>query len=172
MTLDQLKTFLYVARLGGVRRAAQELNLSQPAVSARLLALETSLGASLLNRTPRGVSLTNEGALLVQLAEQLVFVHDEIRARLGDPAAAGGLIRIGAAETIAQSWLPTFVEAISADLPQAIVDLTVDISVNLREGLLARQLDLALLMGPVSHFEVENIALPEVPLTWLRQPGD
>lgn len=171
VTLEQLKTFLYAARLGGVRRAAQEMNLSQPAVSARLAALETSLGVTLFARSPRGVSLTNEGALLLQLAEQLVFVHDEIRARLGDPAAAGGLIRIGAAETIAQSWLPAFVREISEAFPRSILDLTVDISVNLRDALVARQLDLALLMGPVSHYGVENIPLPDVPLTWLRRPG-
>ena len=48
MTLDQLKTFLWVSRLGGVRKAAQEMNISQPAVSGRIAALEDPWGSSFL----------------------------------------------------------------------------------------------------------------------------
>ena len=55
MTLDQLITFLWVSRLGGVRRAAQEMNISQPAVSGRIAALEQSLGLQLFERAQRGV---------------------------------------------------------------------------------------------------------------------
>lgn len=168
MTLDQLRTFLAVARRGGVRRASEEINLSQPAVSARLAALEQSLGVSLFERSPRGVVLTRRGAALVELADQLLCVHETIRERIADPAATAGLIRIGAAETIAQSWLPAFVRALADAFPAATLDLTVDISVNLRDALLERRLDLALLMGPVSHYGVENIALPPFPLTWLK----
>ena len=61
MTLDQLKTFLWVSRLGGVRKAAIEMNLSQPAVSGRISALEKSLGVVLFDRTSKGLDLTTEG---------------------------------------------------------------------------------------------------------------
>ncbi len=50
MNFDQIKTFLSVARLGGVRRAAEALNLSQPAVSNRILALEEDLNLTLFER--------------------------------------------------------------------------------------------------------------------------
>ncbi|XWN30245.1 MAG: LysR family transcriptional regulator [Devosia sp.] len=171
MTLDQLKTFLWVARLGGLRRAAEQMNISQPAISARLAALEDRLKTPLFERTARGVSLTNKGALLLRFAEQIVFVEEEIVSRIANEAEVDGLMRIGAAETIAQSWLPDFLQVLAQEFPRLILDLTVDISVNLREALLTRQLDLAFLMGPVSDYRITNVPLPAFELAWLRRSG-
>ncbi len=171
MTLEQLKTFLWVARLGGVRRASAQMHVSQPAVTARLHALEDALQVRLFERTHRGMALTREGDLLRGYAEQIVFVQEEIRARVGSPTGWEGLFRLGASETVAETWLPRFLEQMSHTYPRLDLDLTVDISVNLREALMARQLDLAFLMGPVSAFNVDNLALPSFELRWYRAPG-
>ncbi len=168
MTLDQLQTFLWVARLQGVRRAAEQMNISQPAVTARLQALEDHLQVKLFERTTRGVVLTREGELLRGYAEQIAFVQDEIRQRVSDPTGLEGLFRVGASETIAETWLPRFLEQLNTDYPRLTLELTVDISFNLREALLAGQLDLALLMGPVSAYTVNNVALPSFDLGWYR----
>ena len=168
MTLDQLQTFLWVARLQGVRRASEQMNISQPAVTARLQALEDALQVKLFERTTRGVRLTREGELLRGYAEQIVFVQEEIRQRVSDPTGLEGLFRVGASETIAETWLPQFLEQLSLEYPRLDLELTVDISFNLREALLARQLDLAFLMGPVSAYTVNNIALPSFDLGWYR----
>lgn len=171
MTLDQLQTFLWVARLQGVRRAAEQINISQPAVTARLQALEDTLQVKLFERTTRGVVLTREGELLRGYAEQIGFVQEEIRQRVSDPTGLEGLFRVGASETIAETWLPRFLEGLSQQYPRLNLELTVDISYNLREALLARQLDLALLMGPVSAYSVNNVALPSFELGWYRATG-
>jgi len=171
VTLDQLQTFLWVARLQGVRRAAEQMNISQPAVTARLQALEDHLQVKLFDRTTRGVILTREGELLRGYAEQIAFVQDEIRQRVSDPTGLEGLFRVGASETIAETWLPRFLEQLSTDYPRLTLELTVDISFNLREALLAGQLDLALLMGPVSAYSVNNVALPSFDLGWYRAAG-
>ncbi len=168
MTLDQLQTFLWVARLQGVRRASEQMNISQPAVTARLQALEDALQVKLFERTTRGVRLTREGELLRGYAEQIVFVQEEIRQRVSDPTGLEGLFRVGASETIAETWLPQFLEQLSLEYPRLDLELTVDISFNLREALLARQLDLAFLMGPVSAYTVNNVALPSFDLGWYR----
>ncbi len=168
MTLDQLRTFLWVARLGGVRRAAARLNISQPAVSGRIATLEQALCQTLFQRRPGGLVLTRHGQMLLTYAEQMLFVEEEIRKRVADPSEAQGLFRIGASETIAQSWLPAFMKAFSDAFPRVTLDLTVDISVNLRAALLERGLDLAFLMGPVSDFTVENVALPSFDLQWYK----
>jgi DNA-binding transcriptional LysR family regulator len=55
-----------------------------------------------------------------------------------------------------------------ADHPRLTLDLTVDISLNLRAGLLERAVNLAFLMGPVSEFTVENVPLPSFDLTWFK----
>jgi DNA-binding transcriptional LysR family regulator len=170
MTLEQLKTFLWVARLEGVRRAAEQMNVSQPAVTARLHALEDSLRVQLFERTTRGVQLTREGMLLQGYAEKIFFVQQEILQRVADKSGIEGLLRIGASETIAESWLPLFLKRLSQAFPGLDLELTVDISLNLREALLARKLDLAILMGPVAEYSVANISLPSFDLSWFRAP--
>lgn len=168
MTFEQIRTFLWVARLGGFRKAADRLHLSQPAVSTRISNLEDELQVSLFERGPGELVLTKQGTLLLSYAEQMLFVEEEIRQRVANPAETEGLFRVGAAETIAQAWLPSFLKAFSEQYPRVNVDLTVDISLNLRASLLERRLDLVFLMGPVSEFSVQNIALPSFDLHWYR----
>ncbi|MCK0095559.1 LysR family transcriptional regulator [Yoonia sp. F2084L] len=168
MTFDQIKTFLWVARLGGFRRAGKRLNLSQPAISTRIANLEQELRVPLFERGPGELVLTKQGTLLLSYAEQMLFVEEEIKQRVANPSETEGLFRVGASETIAQAWLPDFLKALSEEYPRVNVDLTVDISLNLRSALLERKLDLALLMGPVSEFSVENVDLPSFDLHWYR----
>ncbi len=171
MTFDQLKTFYWVARLGGFRKASDHLGLSQPAVSTRIGTLEAELGVAILERTTKGVTLTKQGALLLGYAEQMLFVQEEIVKRVANPSEIEGLFRIGSSETIAQAWLPDFLKAFGKEYPRVSIDLTVDISGNLRNSLLQQDIDLAFLMGPVSEFTVENIALPKFHLHWYKAKG-
>jgi DNA-binding transcriptional LysR family regulator len=172
MTFDQIRTFLWVARLGGFRKAAARLHLSQPAVSTRIANLEQELRVSLFERGPGALVLTKHGTLLLTYAEQMLFVEEEIKQRVANPSQTEGLFRVGASETIAQAWLPDFLKAFSERYPRVNVDLMVDISINLRADLLERKLDLALLMGPISEFSVENVALPPFDLHWYRAAGN
>ena len=168
MTFDQIRTFLWVARLGGFRKAANRLFLSQPAVSTRISNLEQELRVQLFERGPGDLVLTKHGTLLLSYAEQMLFVEEEIKQRVANPAETEGLFRVGASETIAQAWLPDFLKAFSETYPRVNVDLTVDISLNLRAALLDRRLDLVVLMGPVSDFTVQNVDLPNFDLHWYR----
>lgn len=168
MTFDQIRTFLWVARLGGFRRAADHLHLSQPAISTRIANLEEELRVPLFERGPGALVLTKHGTLLLAYAEQMLFVEEEIKSRVANPSEAEGLFRVGASETIAQSWLPAFLKAFSEAYPRVNVDLNVDISLNLRAALLERRLDLVFLMGPISEFTVANVALPAFDLHWYR----
>lgn len=174
MTFEQLRTFLWVARLGGFRKASDSLHLSQPAVSTRIANLEDKLAAKLFERGPGELILTKKGQQLLGYAEQMLFVEEEIKQRVANPAETEGLFRLGASETIAQAWLPSFIQAFNAQFPQVNVDLTVDISLNLGASILERRLDLAFLMGPVSEFSVKNVALPQFELHWYKssQMGD
>jgi DNA-binding transcriptional LysR family regulator len=171
MTFEQLKTFYWVARLGGFRRASEQLSLSQPAISTRVSTLESELGVVLFERTPKGVALTKSGTMLLGYAEQMLFVQEEIVKRVANPSKIEGLFRIGSSETIAQAWLPEFLKAFSNEYPRVNIDLTVDISGNLRNSLLQQDIDLAFLMGPVSEFTVENVDLPKFDLHWYKAKG-
>lgn len=168
MTFDQIRTFFWVARLGGFRMAAERLHVSQPAVSTRIANLEDELRVQLFERGQGQLMLTKHGVQLLAYAEQMLFVEEEIKQRVANPSETEGLFRVGASETIAQSWLPDFLQAFSALYPRVNVELTVDISLNLRADLLQQKLDLGFLMGPVSEFTVNNIELPPFDLHWYR----
>ena len=64
VNLEYYRVFYYVAQTGSLSRAAEQLSVSQPAVSQSLRQLENTLGTSLFTRTSRGVKLTKEGELL------------------------------------------------------------------------------------------------------------
>lgn len=101
MTFDQIKTVLWVARLGAFRKAAEWLNLSQPAVSTRISNLEQELRVPLFDCGQDELVLTKRGTLLLSYAEQVLFVEAEIKLRVASPAEAEGLFRVGASEVIA-----------------------------------------------------------------------
>ena len=166
LNLDQVSAFLTVVRLGGVRKAAQALHLTQPAVTARLKNLEESLSKPLFHRTSAGLKLTKAGELFLPYAERFHHLSELVEEHVIDPARVEGYLRVGASETITQCWLPEFVSRLHRRFSNLQVEINVDISTNLREGLLDREIDLAFLLGPISEYSVDNIALPDFPLAW------
>ncbi|MEM8728760.1 MAG: LysR family transcriptional regulator [Pseudomonadota bacterium] len=168
LKLEHLQTFLAVARYGTVSRAAEALSLTQPTATSRIKALEDNLGAPVFARTAGGMVLTKRGDMLLRYAEQFEQLSDMVEEHVMDTAGLDRLMRIGVSETIAQSWLPDFIGALHAAYPNLKIEISVDISINLREQLLRREIDLALMLGPVSDFTIDNIMLPAVELVWFK----
>lgn len=166
LNLDQLRTFLAVVRLGGVRKAAVGLNLTQPAVTARIRNLETALACELFDRTSGAMKLTKRGELLLTHAEKFEHLSQMIEKDVIDPDGIEGHLRLGVSETIAQCWLPDLIARLHHLFPRLEIEFNVDISINLRAGLLNREFDLAILLGPISEYSVDNIALPDFDLAW------
>jgi len=171
INLEQLRTFVTVVRSGGVVKAAQALNLTQPAVTARIKNLEQTLRAPLFDRARGTTHLTKRGEMLLQYAVQLETLANRIERDIVDPEGVEGHLRIGASETIAQSWLPEFITALHERFPRLEIEFNVDVSVNLRDGVLAREIDLAFLLGPISEYSVENVPLPQFELGWFAGPA-
>ncbi len=171
LNLDQLRTFLAVLDQGGVNRAAKRLNLSQPAVSARIKALEESLGTTLFERTATGLRPTRDGEILSRHAERFAHLTALVARDLVTPRAEEGYLRIGAAETVTQTWLPDLISRLHREYPSVMVELSVDITPNLRTALFEREVDLAFLLGPISEPNVDNIPLPAFDLAWYAAAG-
>jgi len=166
LNIEQLHTFLEVVRLGGVRKAAQSLNVSQPAVSSRIKSLEDTLAVDLFYRSSGGLTLTKRGEMLIRYAEQFEHLCEQVTANIIAPDAIERQLRLGVAETVAQSWLPDFVSALHHRFPKVEIEIDVDVSTNLRERLLDREIDLAILLGPVSEATIANIMLPGFDMAW------
>jgi len=153
INLHLLRLFAMVARHRSFSRAAEMLHISQPAISKGVRELEAQLGTRLLERGgPGGVTLTEAGRVLAGHAATLFMVE---RAAEEDLAAFRGLHRgtlaIGASTTIATYLLPQVIGAFHRRHPQVELRLT---SANTRaivDLLLARELDIALVEGPVEE---------------------
>ena len=86
LDITALRSFVAVADMGGVTRAATMLNLTQSAVSMQLKRLEESLDATLLDRSGRRIALTAEGERLAVLGRRIIALNDEIFAQMRDDA--------------------------------------------------------------------------------------
>ena len=111
MDLRQLRTLIAIADAGGVARAATMVNLSQPAASRQIQALEVELGVRLFDRIGRRVRLTSEGEDLLRRIRKLVAEADSLRERARAlNAGHTGVIKIGATppmiETVLADFLP------------------------------------------------------------------
>lgn len=169
--LRTLGVFFWVARLGGFRRAAERLHTTQPAVSGRIAALEAALGARLLDRDRRrAVALTPKGVALLGYAERLLALHGEMVAAVGDPSGLRGTVRLGTSETIVHTWLSALARRLHEVYPLVTLDISVDISPSLRDALLGGELDVALLLGPVSAPRVRNVPLCSYELAFVARP--
>ncbi|MDJ0993860.1 MAG: LysR family transcriptional regulator [Dinoroseobacter sp.] len=165
-TLDQMRTFLTVVRLGGLHRASVALGLTQPAITARIKNLERALACELFERTSGGMKLTKRGELLLAHAEKFEHLVELVQRDVVDPSGVEGRLRIGASETVAQCWLPELVSQLHTAYPRIEIELKVDVSLDLREALLSREIDLAILLGPISEYSTDNIVLPGFDLAW------
>lgn len=166
INIEQLKTFLAVIRHGGMRKAALALNLTQPAATARIKKLEDTLACELFERHSGGMRLTKRGELLLAHAEKFEHLAELVERDVVDPQGVEGRLRLGVSETIAQSWLPILVSRLHAFYPRLEIEFNVDISMHLRDGLMNREIDLAILLGPISEHKVNNIELPGFDLAW------
>lgn len=168
--LRGIETFYWVATLGGFRAAAEKLHTSQPAVSQRISHLEEALGTRLLDRDTRGVRLTVKGQALLPHAERMLQMRHDMLMVASAKNAFSGRIRLGAVETIVQTWLPQLLERMHVSFPELELELEVETTAVMRQHLLARQIDLAFLVGPVDESGFENVPLCRYPLAWVASP--
>jgi DNA-binding transcriptional LysR family regulator len=167
--LRSLEVFYWVAKLRSFRGAAERLNTTQPAVSQRIAALEAEFGLKLFDRVARSVGLTPKGRELLDYAERMLRLRADMMKAVASPAALSGVMRLGVSESIVHTWLARFIERVNANYPGVILDIVVDVSPNLRDALVAHELDLAFLLGPVSQPNMINFDLCRYPLAFVAR---
>jgi DNA-binding transcriptional LysR family regulator len=166
-----LETFVWVVALGSFRGAAQKLNTTQPAISHRIAQLEDELGFKLLTREARNITPTARGRQVLGYVEKMIAMRAEMLAALRDTAAIRGIIRLGVAETIVHTWLPHFIKEVNRCYPHLSVEIEVDISPSLRARLLAQEIDIAFLLGPLTAPLLRNRLLCEYAVGFIASPA-
>ncbi len=171
VTLKQIEAFVRVSDLHSFRRAAEQLNTTQPNISARIAAFEAALGATLMERDAGSVRLTPKGAVVLDHARAVLAQMEDMLGALGDGALVQGVVRLGVTELVVQTWLGAFLGALRDRFPNVVVELTVDISANLSRALFDRSLDLTFQNGPFSRQISGTLALADYPFVWVAGPG-
>jgi DNA-binding transcriptional LysR family regulator len=148
----QLEVFVQVARLGSVRAAADILHLTQPAASMALAEMERQLDAPVFARERGRLHLNARGRELLPLAQELLERYAEFgrRGRGGVESLAGEL-RIGASNTVGNYRVGELLGGFVRAQPQVAVRLRVANTDAIAAGLLAHELDLGCVEGPVAH---------------------
>lgn len=145
----RLKVFRIVARHLNFSRAAEELLLTQPAVTQQIKALEDEYGVPLFDRSGGRIALTPAGNSLLPYAEKLKAISDEAYEIV--TSAAGnhsGKLALGASQTIGQYLLPNLVAAFLRDNPRVSITAISGNTDEMLEALAAHRIQLAMIEGP------------------------
>jgi len=170
MEIDQVETFLAVVTYGGFHRAAEALHVSQPAVSARIRALEDSLGAKLFTRGHANLTLSAAGKALRPHAEQLLRNVALARQAVHElqPSARGAL-NIAAALSICTYFLPDVMKDYQLANPKVMVSLRSGTSLQVLKMVLDGEADIGVARS-LNHPEVETMTLRDDPLILVGHP--
>ncbi|ABD25016.1 transcriptional regulator, LysR family [Novosphingobium aromaticivorans DSM 12444] len=166
IALYHLETLMWIARLGTFRAAAERLNTTQPAISARVREIEDQLGISIFRREGRNMVLTARGRRLVQECEPLWAGFEKALLTASGFEGATGVVRIGSGEIAAASCLPGFVNTVERDLPGVTLELELDLTARMFQQLLGGTIDLAFLAGPVASPGIRTAPIGSVGLVW------
>lgn len=167
--IDHLRIFVRIATCGSFTQTADQLGLPRATVSIAMQQLETRLGARLLYRTTRRVSLTQEGEALLERAATLVADMDELEQQFKPVSGSlSGRLRVDVPSRIARRLIAPALPAYLALHPQLVIDLgssdrVIDlvqegVDCALRVGTLAPS---SLVARPMGHFELINCASPD-----------
>jgi len=171
VALYHLETLLWISRLGTFGAAAERLNTTQPAVSARIRELEHQIGFRLFERAGRTMALTVRGRQFVRECEPLWASIERTLLQSGTFAGASGIVRIGAGEIAAATCLPPFFTSLKTDLPRVTFEVEIDLSHGLLQKLLAAGSDMIFLAGPIVSPNIETVPIGDVDLLWIASPA-
>lgn len=161
MTLEQLRIFLAVAERQHMTRAAEVLNLTQPAVSSAIAALEARHDLPLFHRIGRNIELTEAGKLLRGEAAAILRRVQDAEASLADlRGLRRGRLRLAASQTVGNYWLPPLM----ARFRRAFIHIDLDLIIGNTEQVAAAVKDgsaeLGIVEAPISDDVFEEILLP------------
>jgi DNA-binding transcriptional LysR family regulator len=145
LTLGQLRTFLAVASTGSVRAAADQLVVTQPAVSSALAAVRKQVGVALVARDGRGLRLTPAGEALAERARAALALLDEaVAAARGEADPDRGRLRLASVTTAGEHLAPPLLASFLAAHPGVAVSLEVGNRRRMADLLAHHEVDLAI----------------------------
>jgi LysR family transcriptional regulator, nitrogen assimilation regulatory protein len=169
MDLKQLEYFVRVAELGSFTRAAQALNIAQPALSRQVRLLEVELRQNLLVRNGRGATPTQAGQLLLEHGRGILHQVERAREELGRVRSGlTGRVALGMPPSVARVITVPLTRAFRTKMPEAQLSISEGLSSAMQENLQNGRLDIALLYNPSPIPGIAHSPLVKEELLWVQ----
>lgn len=166
LNLVNFETVCCIARLGSFSAAALRLNASQPAVTARVRELESSVGIAFFQKSGRRMELTIAGREFLQRVEPLVQqIEQEVLAHAA-PDSLNGVVRIGVSHVML-SWFPEVIAQLKRDMPGVRYEIDLDAGASMVQKLEAGRMDIAVVAGKAQTPRMASVSLQPEELQWL-----
>ena len=168
----RLQVFYTVAKQLSFTKAAEQLFMTQPAVTFQVKQLEETFNARLFERSHGKIALTPAGKLVMDYAGKILGLSEEMEKRVAELSGAmGGPLLLGASTTIAEFILPQILGEFKARYPQVRAHLTVANSENIVNRVADHSLDLGLIESPTNLPTVHIEVVCEDELVLICAPG-
>ena len=168
----RLKVFRAVAEHLNFRKAAEQLFLTQPAVTLQIKALESDLGVRVFDRAGGKIALTPQGTVLLEFANRLANLASEAERQLGcSEGSLSGELALGASTTIAQYVLPRLLGAFQNEYPKIQFFLQSGNTSEVVRWLLEGKVALGLIEGPARERGVRTEPFMEDELVLIMPPS-
>jgi DNA-binding transcriptional LysR family regulator len=166
LDLDCLRTFLSIVETDSFTKAAHKVGRSQSAVSMQVKRLEQTLGGKLFNRASGALDLSDRGKALLPRAQELLKSSDELVAQMHNLQVAES-IRLGVCDDFADDHLATVLEQFCKAHSAVALELTIDLSVRLLEGMDDDEFDLVVAKDPAAGPRRNHKVLAKTRLPWI-----
>lgn len=166
LTLRQIEAVYWVAKLRSFSAATKQLGVSQPAVSHRVREVEAFFGTAIFDRS-HGLAPTAAGRAFLETAGQLIALNEDLLAQATQKLGHSGLVRIGAADTVALSWLAPLISRLARAHRRLSIEVSVDLSMNLMTKFISGDLDICFLVGNAPGPAFLAVPLGQVRNAWM-----
>ncbi|MFC0697194.1 LysR family transcriptional regulator [Paraburkholderia humisilvae] len=167
MDIRQLETLIRIVETGSFAGAADALCATQSTISARIGALERSLGVELFDRSSHRARLTPKGQELLKPAQEIVALAARVRHQIGNAQALTGTVRVGVVGLVALTSLPKLMSAVRDRYPGVSVMLDISLTASLVDKLREGAIDVAIVTGPLDKSGVTCVPLGHDEFVWI-----
>ena len=167
MDIGDLSILKAVAETGSFSGAARQLNYAQSHISTQIMHLENEIGAPLFFRHNRGITLTDQGEVFLNYANELSRVMSEARRAVTLRNEPAGTLRIASMQTTAQILLPEMLSRFHKEHPKVRLEISTGLSVNNARAVMNDNADFGFIAGEVKHKDLSRIPVTKEHLVLL-----
>lgn len=167
-----LRYFMTVGRLGSIRRAADELNVSASAIDRQILNAEAELGMPLFERLPTGLRLTAAGEILMAAGGRWQKHLGDVRSQIEDlRGLKRGHVDIAVIDALAKGAVPAMIQSLQGRYPGITIGIRVMGNAAVRQAIASGEVDFGIMFEPETFRELTVRAFVEVVLGFITPAG-